>query len=417
MSFDVRWVKNIQQLRGVMTMYKRLIVLVFSCLLLTWLVACSNGEKDNETTEQENQPTDVEEIEEPVVEEEPEEPEEPETVTQEISIAAVGDILVHSSVYEDARTESGYDFMPMFENVKPFLDDTTITIANQETMIGGTDLGLSTYPRFNSPYEVGDALKGIGVDVVSIANNHTLDRGEQAVQNAISHWEKIDMMYTGAYKDDLDRQNIRVMETEEGIDVAFLSFTYGTNGIPVPEGKDYLVNLIDQEKIVADIEAAKKLSDVVILSLHFGTEYQRMPNQEQIDLVQLAADHGVTAVIGHHPHVLQPVDWVEGKNGNKTFVSYSLGNFISAQDEFYRQIGGVVQFDIEVTTTGEEKTVEVQDPKFLPTYVKYQNWSNYQVLPMYQLTDEDLPNAAEHYEEIKQHMSQLVPELTFIESE
>ncbi|WP_407271971.1 CapA family protein [Radiobacillus sp. PE A8.2] len=398
-------------------MYKRLIVLVFSCLLLTWLVACSNGEKDNETTEQENQPTDVEEIEEPVVEEEPEEPEEPETVTQEISIAAVGDILVHSSVYEDARTESGYDFMPMFENVKPFLDDTTITIANQETMIGGTDLGLSTYPRFNSPYEVGDALKGIGVDVVSIANNHTLDRGEQAVQNAISHWEKIDMMYTGAYKDDLDRQNIRVMETEEGIDVAFLSFTYGTNGIPVPEGKDYLVNLIDQEKIVADIEAAKKLSDVVILSLHFGTEYQRMPNQEQIDLVQLAADHGVTAVIGHHPHVLQPVDWVEGKNGNKTFVSYSLGNFISAQDEFYRQIGGVVQFDIEVTTTGEEKTVEVQDPKFLPTYVKYQNWSNYQVLPMYQLTDEDLPNAAEHYEEIKQHMSQLVPELTFIESE
>ncbi|SHG08234.1 CapA family protein [Ornithinibacillus halophilus] len=339
----------------------------------------------------------------------------PKPIEREITFSAIGDILIHGTVYNDARTENGFDFKPMIERVKPYLSDTTISIANQETMIGGEELGLSTYPTFNSPTEVGDALKWAGINVVTLANNHTLDRGEEAIQRAIEHWETIDMMYTGAYKDEMDREQLRVFETDEGISVALLSYTYGTNGIPVPIGKDYLVNLIDQQLIAMEIEEAKEKADVVALSLHFGNEYERLPNQFQKDLVQFASDQGVDVVIGHHPHVLQPIEWVTGENGNKTLVAYSLGNFLSGQDKFYRQIGGVFKFSVKKTTEGRSESIEVHSPKFLPTYVKNTGRRNFEVIPMYQLTESDLPNASYHYEEIKEHMAQWLPELEFIE--
>lgn len=204
-------------------------------------------------------------------------------------------------------------FSPMLKKVEPYLSDATITTANQESMIGGLELGLSTYPTFNSPKEIGNSLKDAGVDVVMMANNHTLDRGEMAIQQAITHWESLDMMYVGAYKDHADQKQTRIIETEEGISVAFLNYTYGTNGIPVPEDKPYLVNLIDQEQMAEDIAKAEAEADIMVLNLHFGNEYERVPNEEQKKLVQFAADHGVHAVIGHHPHVLQPAAWVEGK--------------------------------------------------------------------------------------------------------
>lgn len=336
---------------------------------------------------------------------------------KEISIAAIGDMLIHNSVYNDAKKEHGYDFKPMMERVKPYLSNATISIANQETMIGGEELGLSSYPAFNSPKEVGDVLKWAGVNVVTLANNHTLDRGEVAIQQAIKHWEAIDMTYTGAYKDNQDRDQIRVVETDEGISVAILSYTYGTNGIPVPEGKDYLVNLIDRELIASEIKEARKLADIVVLGLHFGNEYERLPNQAQKDLVQFVADEGADVILGHHPHVLQPIEWVSGKDGDPTLVIYSLGNFLSGQDEYYRQVGGIFKFYVSKTIKGGEVTIEVHSPEFLPTYVKYENWRDYEVIPMYQLTNEELPNVKERYKEIKDHMSMWLPELKFIENE
>ncbi len=343
-------------------------------------------------------------------------PKEHQEYTQEITLSAIGDILIHSPVYKDAKGEDGYDFLPMLEKVRPYLEQPTITIANQETMIGGEELGLSTYPSFNSPHEVGDALKEVGVDVVTIANNHTLDRGEEAVQNAIEHWETIDMMYTGSYKDQEDREKVRVYETGEGVSVAFLSYTYGTNGIPVPEGKDFLVNLIDKEWMESEIDKAKELADAVILSLHFGNEYERYPDDTQKDLVQFAADQGVHAVIGHHPHVLQPMEWVTGKNDNETLVVYSLGNFLSNQQGLYKRIGGITNFSIKKTEKGDRVDIEVHSPEFMPTYVTFDaNQTNYRVVPMNQLTNEELSGAKSHYEEIKAHMSQWMPELEFIE--
>lgn len=334
---------------------------------------------------------------------------------KQITITAIGDILIHDRVYYDAKTEHGYDFTPMLEKVKPFLNDTTITFANQETMIGGEAIGLSGYPSFNSPTEIGDALKEAGVDVVSIANNHTLDRGEEAIQNAIKYWEKIDMMYMGAYKNKKDQDTLRVYETKEGLSVAFLAYTYGTNGISVPKGKDYLVNYIDKGTIAKAIAEAEEKADVTILSLHFGKEYERMPNQEQKDLVQFAADQGVAVVLGHHPHVLQPAEWVEGKGGNETLVIYSLGNFLSGQYEMYRRIGGIAKFTIKQTITENDVTTEVTNPKFMATYVNDDDESNYEIIPMYQLTDDILKDAKEHYKGIKDHLSQWMPELEFIE--
>ncbi|SFM29623.1 poly-gamma-glutamate synthesis protein (capsule biosynthesis protein) [Gracilibacillus orientalis] len=333
----------------------------------------------------------------------------------EISIAAIGDILIHARVYDDGWNGERYDFLSMLEPVKEYLKQPDITMANQETIMGGEEIGLSTYPQFNSPFELGEDLKKVGVDVVTMANNHTLDRGEEAIYNATNYYEEIGMHYTGSFNSEEDQRTLRVIETEEDISVAFLSYTYGTNGIPVPDGKDYLVNLIDREQIEREVTEAEEQADVTIVSYHFGEEYQRLPNQQQTDLAQFAADLGADVVIGHHPHVLQPLDWLEGKDGNQTLVAYSLGNFLSGQYELYKRIGGILQFSIKKDGT----QVKVHSPSFLPTFVQFDmisdTMTDVQVLPLKDVSDQQLPDASDHLAEIKEHLSQNIEDLQFIE--
>ncbi|HLQ94786.1 MAG TPA: CapA family protein [Pseudogracilibacillus sp.] len=326
-----------------------------------------------------------------------------------ITLSAVGDILIHDRVYEAAETEDGYDFEPMLKDMKPYMEDATITFANQETMIGGEELGLSGYPAFNSPVEIGEELKDSGVDIVSIANNHSLDRGEEAIQESIKHWKDIDMTYIGAYKDEEDASDIRVLETDEDISIGFLAYTYGTNGISVPDGKDFLLNYIDESQIKKDIAEAQKKADVVVLSLHFGEEYKTMPNEEQENLVQMAADGDVDIVLGHHPHVLQPMEWVEGKNGHETFAIYSLGNFFSGQDELDRQIGGI----LHLTIREYNDKITVTDPEFMPTFVDIED--DYKMQPMYELSNDVLNKSDKHYKQTKEHMSQWLDDVEFVE--
>ncbi|MFC0274063.1 CapA family protein [Metabacillus herbersteinensis] len=295
------------------------------------------------------------------------------------SFSAVGDILLHSYVYKDAKTNEGsYNFSPMFSDVKDRMSSADLTFANQETMIGGTELGLSTYPSFNSPYEAADALKSAGVDIVGIANNHTLDRGEAAILNATNYYDKIKLPYVGSYKSQKDQETVRVLNVN-GIRVGFLAYTYGTNGIPIPEGKNHFVNLIDMEKMKQDIKVIKKSSDVIAVSMHWGTEYQRQPNEQQKELAQFLADEGVHLVIGHHPHVLQPMEWRKGKNGNETFVIYSLGNFLSAQEKDYKDIGGIFNLQITKKLDGEKTEILLHDPSFSPTIVLNKQKSEYQI--------------------------------------
>lgn len=331
--------------------------------------------------------------------------EKPVEKTTNLTLAAVGDILIHDRVYNKAKTPSGYDFNRNFQPVKPYLTAPDITIANQETMIGGKQHGLSSYPSFNSPHEVGDALKANGVDLVTLANNHTLDRGEKVILSALNYWNQIDVMYTGAYLNEKDSQNIRLIKKND-ITVSFLSYTYGTNGIPVPTGKDHLVNLIEVERIKRDILQAKKLSDVNVVSLHFGNEYERMPNDFQKEMVKVVTEAGGDIIIGHHPHVLQPVKWETASDGSKTFVAYSLGNFLSGQRREFKDIGGIVQLSVTKRQKGSQISIELTEPKFLATYVD----QPFVIHPM-----KDLPAMKKSYGEIKSHMKQWVPELTFFE--
>lgn len=328
-------------------------------------------------------------------------------LTTSATLSAVGDILIHERVYKDALTKEGYDFNPMLQTVKPFLEQADITVANSESIIGGSEIGLSTYPAFNSPYEVGDALKHAGVDVVTLANNHTLDRGVPAIENAVRYWDQIGMVHAGSYLSADDRSEIALM-TRNDITFSFLSYTYGTNGIETPGGRDYLVNRIDPAVIQQDLKRAREKSDVVVLNLHFGVEYQKMPNAEQIELAQFAAENGADIILGHHPHVLQPPEWIDTADGRKTFVVYSLGNFLSGQDELDRQIGAILHLDIEKKVTADSTTVTIQNPAFTPTFVRSSNEKGYHV-DLLKNVDSTLNTAT------KNHLSTWINDLQFIE--
>jgi poly-gamma-glutamate synthesis protein (capsule biosynthesis protein) len=335
-------------------------------------------------------------------------PPEPKREVTTATLSAVGDILIHDTVYNKASRQDGtYSFNHMFEKVKRYLTQSDITIANQETMIGGVKHGLSSYPSFNSPVEVGDALKENGVDLVTIANNHTLDRGEKVILSALDHWNKIGMEYTGAYSSPEDMTDLRLI-TKNKITFSFLSYTYGTNGIPVPEGKDHLVNLIDPERIKSEVNEAAALSDAVVVSLHFGNEYERLPNQEQEKIAQIAADAGADIIIGHHPHVLQPVKWLTRPDGSKAFVAYSLGNFLSGQRRDYKDLGGIISISVTKTTEGDESKMTVHSPSFIPTYVDDQ----FVIWPL-----AELPEKKTVFEEMKQHMNRWVPDLSFVSAQ
>ncbi|MBA4538510.1 CapA family protein [Bacillus aquiflavi] len=322
-----------------------------------------------------------------------------------VTLSAIGDILIHDRVYEDARIENGYDFKPMLQGVKEYLQKPHLLLANQETILGGIEIGLSSYPSFNSPHEVGDALIDSGVDIVSTANNHTLDRGEKAIINAINYYESTGLPYVGHFKDDKDRQTLRILTTN-GIKVAYLSYTYGTNGIPVPEGKEHLVNLIDKEKMKDEIHRAKEQADIVVMSLHWGNEYQRLPTEEQKELAQFLADEGIDILFGHHPHVLQPMEFLKAKDDRNVFVVYSLGNFLSGQMWDYKDIGGIASIEVTKKVHQDKTNISLANPQFFPTYVSSSNLQNYRIVPLENADKAGLTNAKEKYNEIMNHMFQ-----------
>lgn len=326
--------------------------------------------------------------------------------TSSATLTAVGDILIHSLIYNAAKTGTGYDFNSMFSEVRAYLERADLTFANQETMIGGVELGLSTYPRFNSPYEVATALKANGIDIVSIANNHSFDRGEKAIQNATAFYQKLGLLYTGAYQSEEDSQIIRTIN-KNGITFSFLAYTYGTNGIPLPKDKPYLVNQLELSRIAQDVKQAKQISDVVVVSLHFGNEYERMPNQEQKYIVKQVVNEGADIILGHHPHVLQPMEWVKAENGHKGFVVYSLGNFLSGQKSIYREIGGILTLTINKEIKDGQTTISIDQPSFVSTYVSKTH--GYKIVPLEKASQFGLSAATALDQDITEHMYQLLP--------
>lgn len=310
-----------------------------------------------------------------------------------LSLVMVGDCLVHGAVYADAQVNGGYDFKPMLEEIKPIVSNFDLAFYNQETILGGTEIGLSTYPRFNSPYEVGDAFIDSGFNLVALANNHTLDRGEQAIINSYNYWTEKGIYKAGSYISQESRDNIEIRE-ENGIKYALLSYTTWTNGLSVPNGKTYLLNRYDENTVKQDIEKVKDKVDLLMVSMHFGDEYSHIPSTEQRKIANYLANLGVDIVIGHHPHVVQPIEFIDD-----TLVVYSLGNFISAQRGIEKLTGLMVSLNVEKDLKNNTISFNNIEAELLYTYSNYNKGfrSNFKVYPYTKLTDSILSNHEMYY--------------------
>jgi poly-gamma-glutamate capsule biosynthesis protein CapA/YwtB (metallophosphatase superfamily) len=302
-------------------------------------------------------------------------------IHQTIQIAAIGDILLHKPLYEDAYHDGKYSFNNMFQAIAPLTKEPDFLLANMESTPGGASLGFSTYPKFNSPSEIVDALKNNGVDMLTTANNHSLDKGERGILNAIQYYKKLNMPYVGSFESQADHDRIRVQDVN-GVKLAILSYTYGTNGEKVPNGKDYLVNYIDEGTISSLIREAHKVADLVIVCLHWGEEYQPEPNLFQKKLAEQLSEEGADIIFGSHPHVLQPAEKIIRTNGKETMVFYSLGNFLSGQTLPNTDIGGIATVSVTLNDQNGNRSITFNQIDFLPTYVYQEKYHHYSVWPL-----------------------------------
>ena len=308
-------------------------------------------------------------------------PSEPEEKVYEASLIAVGDNLIHSSVYKDANRHANggyldlgtkkFDFKPMLTYIKEIVTNYDIAYYNQETILGGTSLGLSNYPKFNSPQEVGDAFIDAGFNLVSLATNHTLDKGEKAVINSRNYWNSKESVHAvGSYTSQEEKEYLETKILEaNNITYAMLNYTYGTNNINTPKGKEYLVNLWHdtknyegyKEQVRKDIEAIRDKVDVLIVAMHWGREYTHIPTDLEVKTAKFLAELDVDIIIGTHPHVIQPIEYIDD-----TLVFYSLGNFISGQYQdydycsSYKCVVGLMS-SLTITKTINEDTITVVD--------------------------------------------------------
>lgn len=330
----------------------------------------------------------------------------------------VGDALIHSAVYDDARQSDGtYDFTSMLSSIKPISSKYDLAYYNQETILGGKDLGYSNYPRFNSPQEVGDAFVDAGFNLVSLATNHTMDKGEQGVLNSVSYWKtKSGVVSSGQWSSDEERnQSITTIHEVNNIKYAFISYTIWTNGLNTPTGKEYLNNVYSEEKAKADIDAVRDKVDFVIVAMHWGTEYSFKVDAKQEEIANYLSSLGVDLIIGAHPHVIQTVEYI---NNKKTFVVYSLGNFISDQNDIDNFTGLAFEVTLKKHVDVDDRvTNSVVEPKaelVYTTTTKVRGVNhNFKVVPYPNLTDNELKNHLSYYDSYKSIVNERYPELVW----
>ncbi len=345
----------------------------------------------------------------------------PDTPADEISIVMVGDILLHTPVAESGLQEDGsYCFDSLFANTGSAIREADLAFVNQEVIIGGSELGVSGYPCFNAPYELGDALIAAGFDVILHATNHALDKGAAGIQNYLTYWEQYpdiavlgicdgsgmngdDGRLSNANRTDgsslsgsgtdrgdsglnnanrtdgsslsgsgTDRGDDCSVATgsgwgqrrgrifiyeQDGIRIAILNYTYGTNGISMPASMPDAVNLLEEETVRADLALTEELADFTIVCPHWGIEYQLVPSAEQEYWADLFMKNGADLCIGTHPHVIEPIEWLRDDEGHKMLVYYSLGNFVNWTSSFGegiadRMVGGMADVTIGRTPDG-----------------------------------------------------------------
>ncbi len=300
----------------------------------------------------------------------PEPQKEPEKYS--LSISAGGDLLIHDTVFKSVKLSNGtYDFKPIFKDVKYIFEESDISMINLEVPVAGNKFAPSNYPAFNSPVELLDGVKDMGIDVVSTANNHALDKRYAGLEATIENALERDLKVVGTARTEAETKPAII--EKNNIKIGIAAYTYGTNGIPIPKDYPFCVNIIDKDKMLKDIEYMKDQgSDFIIFSLHFGQEYQLTPNNTQKDLANFLIENDVDVIFGSHPHVPQPYEIKEVtlENGTKkqAFVIYSLGNFVSNQVDYYTKIGGIAT--VNLSKKGIEKKIEGYKVTPIYTYVK-----------------------------------------------
>lgn len=341
-----------------------------------------------------------------------------EEVDYEAKVFMVGDALIHSAVYDDVKKGDGtYDFKPILQYIKPISSKYDIAYYNQETILGGSSLGYSNYPRFNTPSECGDAFVDAGFNLVSVASNHTMDKGEQGVLNSVNYWKNhANVGVSGQWTNYDERaESVKKVYEVNNIKYAFISYTIWTNGLETPYGKDYLNSVYTPEKAKADIESVRDSVDFVLVAMHWGTEYAFYVDQKQEEIANYLSSLGVDLIIGAHPHVVQTVNYI---NDGKTFVIYSLGNFVSAQNDVDNYTGLAMEVTLRKHIDLEGNVSNsVVDPKAQLIYTTTtfrRGWPSDFVVKTYPtLNDNELRNHASFYEKYKAIVNERFPNLTW----
>lgn len=291
------------------------------------------------------------------------------------TLTALGDTLCHNTQYWDAYNSETkeYDFSYVYEDIKYYTKVADITVGSLETTFAGEDKGYSNYPTFNSPDSLATALKKIGVDVISLAGNHALDYGYSGICRTIDVLDNADISHLGTYKTAEDQEKL-LIKNVKGVKIAFINYTYGTNGISVPSGKEFCVNLIDKNLIKKQIDQAKSEgADMIVACMHWGTEYKTSANSEQKELADYLFKNGVDIILGNHPHVLEPMEkktiTLDDGTTKDVFVVYALGNFTADQKDEITRDSAILNLNITKNVDGK---ISINKVDYVPIYM-YKN--------------------------------------------
>lgn len=307
-------------------------------------------------------------------------------LVEEATLLSVGDNLIHSPIMKQSKVENGYDFTACYKQVADYIRSADIATINQESLITNA-VKPSSYPRFATPVEMGYLLDALGIDIVSVANNHAFDKGALGIESSLDFYAANTAIQTvGAYRNKEDYDAIRTL-TRNNITFSFIAATEHTNGLSIRNSDVILLRTRDEEAIINRIIKAKELSDVVVVNVHWGVEYTNDPNDMQKNLAKKMVDAGADIIIGHHPHVLQPIKYIERADGTRAVVAYSLGNFFSSQDRVNRLIGGML--DVTVSKNMTTAKIEIAQVKLIPIVTHYEYaHANIQVMPAALYTEE-----------------------------
>lgn len=292
----------------------------------------------------------------------------PTPTASRVTVSAMGDMLPHDAVNQAALQADGtYNYTQFLTDLEPLIADSGIVFCNQEVASAGASLGISGYPSFNAPEKFAQDLSTFGCNAVNTATNHSNDRGQAGIDGTRAVWDGLKPLLISGANRSVEEQNTVTFTEVNGIRFALVSFAeYSNNAL----SNDFSVNFYGNDALVtALMTQARANADVVLVSMHWGTEYSNGVNDNQRAAAAKVAGLGADVIIGTGPHVLEPVEWIPGANGKQTLVWYSIGNLLSTQLEISQLIGGIAQFDAVKQPDG---TVSIETPSFIPTYMHYE---------------------------------------------